>query len=357
MASNEVSEMTDKIYIPFNDIVKNLAVAEKEIITSRKNIQANIKRLARDSYWDKHVPERFRNEIESTIILFSSSIDELKEIRSEVKNEVQQNHVNRLRSIYTESDKRYRTLGLEWNNNYDGDYNNANFAIVESIYGEAKGGIHTLMTLSNQAESLLDYVGRQGQATNRYSNIKAFGAWLVPVLLALFVIFFGDNIWERYGWGSTKNNSDKNANIDSTNDDKSAEENSQHALSEIKKELRVVMFSHLPFLEAVPILDKGLFLKYSYNDLLLGGVNIDTISINARSITGERLDINLTDRGIEIDIRKEPFIELGYKEAVYSLDVRKSQEAYRVIITKNVTPTMKLKKYKQLKGAITSVDS
>jgi len=68
----------------------------------------------------------------------------------------------------------------------------------------------------------------------------------------------------------------------------------------------------LPYLESVPILNKGLFVKYYFNDFVLGGANIDSVSYNARGKDGSRLKINKEKNEIITGIIQEPYIEIGF---------------------------------------------
>jgi hypothetical protein len=105
----------------------------------------------------------------------------------------------------------------------------------------------------------------------------------------------------------------------------------------------------LPYLENVPIIDKGIYLRYTFNNIEIGGVNIDTIKINARASNGSPLDIRKYNKVIDLDMRREPFIEINYKGISYSIEVIEQQNNYYFILRKNIVSTMILRDYTLIK--------
>lgn len=106
----------------------------------------------------------------------------------------------------------------------------------------------------------------------------------------------------------------------------------------------------LPYLDNVTILDKGLFLRYNYNDFDIGGVNIDSISINARTKKGDVATIAKGKDNIQIhSIYNFPFVEIEYKGVYYSIEVCGEYMNYYCRLNRIETPTMKLKKYSTIK--------
>jgi hypothetical protein len=104
----------------------------------------------------------------------------------------------------------------------------------------------------------------------------------------------------------------------------------------------------LPYLNNLPIIDKGIYLQFDYNDLHIGGVNIDTIKINARAKNGEPLKIRKSDNLIELDLTKEPFIEFEYKGVNYSLETSGQQYSFYCTLRKNVSITMRLRDFSSI---------
>lgn len=154
---------------------------------------------------------------------------------------------------------------------------------------------------------------------------------LTSLGIAIIVLIFGNNIWGRI----TENNDKKN-NLNTKNN------------VSVQKTNIIINNIKLPYLKNVPIIDKGIFIKYYYNNLIFGGVNIDSIKINARTSTGESLDIKKTNKQFNLDITKEPFIEFEYKGILYSMEITGQHSSFKCIIKENIKPTLVLKKSKEL---------
>jgi hypothetical protein len=119
-------------------------------------------------------------------------------------------------------------------------------------------------------------------------------------------------------------------------------QNNTVELSLINLKHKTIDSLKLPYLKNVLILDKGIYLRYNYNDLLLGGANIDSIKINARTYDGESLKFKKHDRTVGFDITKKPYIELEYKGSVYSIEILRIHSSYSYILRKNIFPTLSL---------------
>lgn len=101
----------------------------------------------------------------------------------------------------------------------------------------------------------------------------------------------------------------------------------------------------LPYLDNVPILDKGIYIRYNYNDLNIGGVNVDSLKLNSRSRNGDQLEIRKFDNIFQVPITEEPFIEIGYKGKFYSLELTGSHYSFYYTLTENIELTMSLKTF------------
>lgn len=98
----------------------------------------------------------------------------------------------------------------------------------------------------------------------------------------------------------------------------------------------------LPYLKKVPILDKGIFIKYSYNNLVIGGVNIDSLNLNARTREGEPLPFRDYNQTLETNIKLQPYIELKYKGNYYSLEIVGSHSSFYCTMKESINPTLNL---------------
>ncbi len=148
---------------------------------------------------------------------------------------------------------------------------------------------------------------------------------LASFTVALIVMIFGNNLLEKH----FKNDIDSPKSTLKSN----VAENSDSTFHDFE----------MPFLQNVPILDKGLFIKYYYNSLVLGGANINSIKLNARGKNGEALSISKDNTGFDIDITLEPFVELEYKNIFYSIEITGAHHSFHCIIKKNIKPTLDLR--------------
>lgn len=164
-------------------------------------------------------------------------------------------------------------------------------------------------------------------------NKKMLNYGLIAVILALLSWLFGDNI---IGRSSSKKKPELIHVLDSVQQDDSL----------VTK--RLIDSIDLPYLENLPILDKGIYVRYDYNNLDFGGPNIDTIKICARTRLGDKLDIIKNDDVLEIDLTNEPFIEFQYKEEYYSIELFGNHYSFRILMKENINPTMKLIPYNKL---------
>ena len=174
------------------------------------------------------------------------------------------------------------------------------------------------------------YKPNQPQEKKKLKLELAHKIALISAGIALLVLLFGNNILGRFGFYN-----EPKVKPDST-------------LIVKTKADTTLLNQELPYLENVPIIDKGLFIKYSFNDFIIGGANIDTISINARAKSGESLYINKEKMEVQIDITKEPFIDFEYKGSFYSIEINGHHPIINCILKQNTTPTLKLKKYENL---------
>jgi len=106
----------------------------------------------------------------------------------------------------------------------------------------------------------------------------------------------------------------------------------------------IIASGELPYLEKLPILDKGLFAEYHYNDLLFGGVNIGMIKLAARQQTGEaaKFEKDETYNAIVLDITEEPYMEFSYKGKYYSLSVTGAHYIFKYELSEISETTMVL---------------
>ncbi|WGD34701.1 hypothetical protein [Olleya sp. YS] len=163
---------------------------------------------------------------------------------------------------------------------------------------------------------------------------------IAVLLFVVFVIFIGSKAFNEFS--KAKENIEK---INGSSDKSSVESDYKNETIKDTVELlspKIVDSLELPYLKNTPILDKGIFFSYSYNNLLIGGANIDSIKINARTYDGQKLKFRKYDEKLEFDITEQPYIELEYKETIYSFEIIGKHYSFDCIITKDIVPTLNL---------------
>ncbi|GAK94903.1 hypothetical protein JCM19298_1733 [Nonlabens ulvanivorans] len=160
------------------------------------------------------------------------------------------------------------------------------------------------------------------------------------LIFIIFILFLGSKVLNEFS--KAKENIEKlNGSFDK-NQIESGYKN-EIPLDTIKLSSPIVVDSlELPYLKNLPILDKGIFLSYYYNNLLVGGANIDSVKINARAYDGQKLKFRKYDEKLEYDITKQPYIEMEYKETIYSLEIIGKHYSFDCIIKKDIVPTLNL---------------
>jgi hypothetical protein len=168
---------------------------------------------------------------------------------------------------------------------------------------------------------------------NRKKNKLEFVHWftIISSICAVLVLLFGNNIWGRLKGKETTVAKSDTVNIQ----------------TEVKHDT-ILFEKELPYLENVPIIDKGLFIKYYFNDFIFGGANLDIISINARTKSGEKLTLIKRKTEILMDINEDPFVEFEYKGTFYSIEITGYHPTFKCLLKKNIKPTLTLKKCNDL---------
>jgi len=154
---------------------------------------------------------------------------------------------------------------------------------------------------------------------------------IATVVIALLTFIFGDNIYEKFVQASNKTNKEltnKEIFIEST-----------------------LAKTDVPYLFSEPILDKGLFIEQNYSDFILGGANIDNVSVNARRDNGERIDINKDENGnLKFNIFSNPYIEFSYKNKFYSIEIITDDfgKSFKYILKHIGETSLNLTNYKEI---------
>jgi hypothetical protein len=328
MAKGLFGGMTDYNHQSITDILNDLEEEQNRTISFKECIEKNRQILITNSYWTKEVPSDFKNIISYSLRHFQTAISEFDDIRKDLLIEVREHHIKRLNKISIVAQEINVDIGKIWQQQYHNkEYGQENFRIVEDIYADTRDMAVNLLDTANIAERLQDYIGIQNKPSEKKKFKLELGhkIALVSVAIAFLVLLFGNNIIGRF----------------SNNNDQTKVETTE--ISEIKTD-RIIDTLNLPYLTSIPILDKGLFMKYYFNDLIIGGANIDTIKINTRTKKGEYLKMTNANNEISLDINTEPYIEIEYKNKFYSLETTGRHYTFNCIIKEIRTPTLQLKK-------------
>ena len=273
-------------------------------------------------------PFDFKNIISYSIRHFQTANSEFDDIRKGLLIEVKEHHIKRLNKISLVAKEINVDIGKIWHQEYHNkEYGQHNFSIVEDIYADTRDMAVNLLDTANIAERLQDYIGKENKPLEKKKFKLEIGhkIALVSLAVAILVFLFGNNIIGRF------NNTESKTNIDTNQ-------------TTVINTDRIIDTINLPYLETVPILDKGLFIKYYFNELIFGGANIDTVKINTRTKTGEYLKMNSSNNEITLDINTEPYIEIEYKKRFYSFEVFGKHYTFNCIVKEIKTPTLQLKK-------------
>lgn len=110
----------------------------------------------------------------------------------------------------------------------------------------------------------------------------------------------------------------------------------------IKKQ--IILVDELPYSTNIPILDKTIYIKYNYNDFLIGGKNIKKLKISARTFDAHDLKPNYKHYPNEIEyyIHDKPYIEFEYLGQFYFIKVDGKRYNYKYILGKVSKTSMDL---------------
>lgn len=166
MARGILAGGTDYSNQSITDIIKDLEDISKETAASIEMIKNNVELSKQSGYWNSKVVFDFRAIVLYSLKHYETTKEELESISKEIKEEIQQNHCNRIAKIAEVADIINIEIGQIWHNDYedeDKEYGKKEFLIVEEIYGETKDMACSLLDLSNIATRLEDFIGWKGK--------------------------------------------------------------------------------------------------------------------------------------------------------------------------------------------------
>lgn len=164
--------------------------------------------------------------------------------------------------------------------------------------------------------------------TKKSRRKEYFTAGGVATLIALISLLFGDNLVGNFNWTNNKQNS---------------------IATSQKEDVVLIDSLKLPYLESVPIIDKGLFIEHYFTELIIGGPNLDSIKINGRKRSGERVKFRFNNnRDLSIEIFDIPYIEINYKGNFYIIEIFYVNQIFYYSIKKTTQNSLDLKEMSEI---------
>jgi hypothetical protein len=93
-----------------------------------------------------------------------------------LEDEIQENHVSRIRSLGLTAKNLETDLAITWHQDpweYQKDYENSKFRLAEKMYTEARGMAADMIDLLNLAVRLEDFLGKKGKSAKNSGSNKA----------------------------------------------------------------------------------------------------------------------------------------------------------------------------------------
>lgn len=178
--------MTDYNHQSFADLIADLVEEKNRTIEFRNEIQKNLDTLNSNSYWRENVPFDFRNIISYSITHFNTAISEFEDIVRDIKLEVKEHHVKRLKKIYTVSQEINVNVGKIWHKEYGyKNYGNEDFGLVEQIYCDTRDMAVNLLDTANIAERLHDFIGKTSPNMKRNNPWISGSFYLTVAIIAI----------------------------------------------------------------------------------------------------------------------------------------------------------------------------
>jgi hypothetical protein len=166
---------TDYSHQSLQDMIDDIEDEQRNITEFLQVIENNIQIVTDSGYWISKVQVDFRNIVAYSVKHYQTTKIELTEIAKEIKDEVQNHHINRLKRITVVASDINIRIGKIWHQDYERkEYGNSDFAFVEKIYGDTRDMAVNLLDMTNIAERLQDFIGK-----SNYSNrMKKNNPWI-----------------------------------------------------------------------------------------------------------------------------------------------------------------------------------
>jgi hypothetical protein len=136
MSRGLLAGMTDYTHQSFSDMIEDIEQWIKSLQETQELLRDHIDTLDNNGYW-RNVDSNFLTHVAYALKFYKTSEIELKEILEDIlTDEVQLNHIVRLRSMATTASNLNDEYGQVWHKRYSKpkDYGNSDFQIVEHLF-------------------------------------------------------------------------------------------------------------------------------------------------------------------------------------------------------------------------------
>ena len=189
MAKGLLAGMTDYNHQSFEDIIEDLKKERQNTVDFLNQIEQNIATVTNSGYWTNTVPFDFKNIVAYSLRHYNTVISEFLDIVKDLKVEVQQNHLNRLRKISKVAEEINIDIGKIWHQQYrNKEYGNDDFRIVENIYADTRDMAVNLLDIENIAERLNDFLGKKKPEMKKENPWQSGSFYLVAAILVIILL-------------------------------------------------------------------------------------------------------------------------------------------------------------------------
>jgi hypothetical protein len=190
MARGLMAGATDYSHQSLDDMISDLQDWIHSLNEVCELLQNSYSRLVEKDYL-KNVDDDVLGDFAYSQKFFETSIDEINSILTDLKNEIEPNHVIRLKSLAKTAAKIDKDLARSWHQDPWGrykDYGNPDFQLVENMYRETRGMAVDMIDLSNLSARLQDFVGKKMKKDTLKSNPWISGSFYLTVFVVVIVI-------------------------------------------------------------------------------------------------------------------------------------------------------------------------
>jgi hypothetical protein len=168
--------MTDYSHQSFNDMLTDLDNWLKNLVQVCELLEENEAQLKLDDYYWGNINHDVQGIFLYSHKFFKTSIEEIESILADLEDEIQENHVSRIRSLGLTAKNLETDLAITWHQDpweYQKDYENSKFRLAEKMYTEARGMAADMIDLLNLAVRLEDFLGKKGKSAKNSGSNKA----------------------------------------------------------------------------------------------------------------------------------------------------------------------------------------